>query len=107
VSERTTSELLAEIDEAVVGTGLWNIVHPNVTELADRLEALDALLVDKATESEMLDAQHQHALHQGLLLWTALSDILIAAGVIADEPISGPDLLNAAGAYVDSFKDRQ
>ena len=37
--------------------------------------------------------------------WQALGDILVAAGVMTPGPYTGPELLNAAEAYID-YLDR-
>lgn len=42
MSERTTTDLLRAVDDTVVGTGLWNIIHSLVDELFERVIDLEA-----------------------------------------------------------------
>lgn len=48
MSECTTTDLVRAIDDTVVGTGLYNIIHPLVDELFERVIDLEAEIHDQA-----------------------------------------------------------
>lgn len=56
MSERTTTDLLRAVDDTVVGTGLYNIIHPLTEELFERVIDLEGRELDLLSEIRGLHA---------------------------------------------------